>query len=207
MNATGDVHVHRRLTGGRRRILVAAALIAAGGILVGCGSGGSPGAAPASNPTSAASGMPTETPSAGATPMTTAQAGTAGGSSAQPTCPLTQAQVEQAFGQSLPGPQPPLNAYQVCVFGQTTPGNYHVVTIAEYTVAALTGMGSSAAAYLQANRQPDAVDVPGIGVAAYVQGDNIWVQTPQQGILNIGADFVVDATALTAAATAALASH
>jgi hypothetical protein len=123
---------------------------------------------------------------------------------AQPTCPLTQAQVDQAFGQTLPGPQAPLNAYEVCVFGQAAPGNYHVVTVSVYNAATLAGFGSSASSYLESNRGPTAVTVPNVGVAAFIKGGDIWVETPDQAILDIGADFVVTHAALQAAATAAL---
>ncbi len=123
---------------------------------------------------------------------------------AQPTCPLTQVQVDQAFGETLPGPLAPLNAYEVCVFGQATPGNYHVVTVSVYNAATLAGFGSTASAYLQSNRGTTAVSVPNVGVAAFIKGGDIWVQTPDQAILDIGSDFVVTNAELQAAAVAAL---
>ena len=150
--------------------------------------------------------IPTSTPvGSTATPGTVPTAtATPTSAAAQPTCPLTQAQVDQAFGQTLPGPQAPLNAYEVCVFGQATPGNYHVVTISVYNPATLAGFGTSASDYLQSNRGSTAVTVPNVGVAAFIKGDDIWVQTPDQAVLDIGADFVVTHAALQAAAVAAI---
>jgi hypothetical protein len=161
-------------------------------LLAGCG--GTP-----SNPATPPGGstaVPSISPSPSATP--TAQA------VAQPTCPLTQAQVDQAFGETLPGPLAPLNSYEVCVFGRATPGNYHVVTISVYNAATLAGFGSTASAYLQSNRGTTAVTVPNVGVAAFIKGGDIWVQTPDQAVLDIGSDFVVTPAALEAAAVAAL---
>ena len=182
MRATRATRAGRRAAG----LAVVATIL-----LTGCG--GSPGSP---TPPGGSTAAPSISPSPTATP--TAQ------TVAQPTCPLTQAQVDQAFGQTLPGPLAPLNAYEVCVFGRATPGNYHVVTISVYNAATLAGFGSTASAYLQSNRGTTAVTVPNVGVAAFIKGGDIWVQTTDQAVLDIGSDFVVTPAELEAAAVAAL---